>query len=188
MDPVPITKGRLTNIRTGVFVAFLYNPASIKKSRGINLHSDPLPMTSDPLIRWMSGGDTNVSFTIELCGESSLRFRGANIVNSRESDVEEDPGSTLGVDGELEWLESFTYPVDPSLPGSKGGADLLVFSYGRAFRHYTCAMAGFEVTYKQFTPDGRTMRASVGLQLRKVETRTVFSDEIYSAGYEGFIP
>lgn len=188
MTPVDYVKARLTNFRTGSFIQLLFNPTTISYDRKVNISDDPLPMMSDPLVRWASGGSTTVSFAVELCGESSLRLRGANLVNALEAEVEEEPTETLGVDGELEWLNSHTYPVDPSLPGARPGPDLLIFSYGRAFRYFAGVLDGLTVTHKYFTADGRTMRASTQIKLRKVETSTTYADRVYSAGYEGYIP
>lgn len=185
--PEQLVKARLTNASTGVFVPFLFNPTTIQRSRKVNVPADAVPGASDPLVRWNSGGEDSISLTIELCGESSLRLRGANLVNSRESDVEQDPTETLGVDAEIEWLLSFTYPVDPALGRRQAGPDLAIFEYGRAFRYFEGYVIDPEVNHKYFTPDGRTMRASVSLTIRRVVNRTVYADEVYSAGYEGFV-
>lgn len=185
-DRPKVARGRLTNYRTGNYVEFLYNPTSISKKQGVNLSEDNLPGSSDPLVHFASGKARSVTFSLQLCGESSLRLRGANLTNAIEADVEEDPTETLSIAGEIEFYESFTYPVDPELPGSDGGCDKLVFTFGRTIRHFLCVMEELDVNVTQFTPSLQPYRATLNLTLKRVATETTFADRVFAQTYEGY--
>lgn len=182
-----VKRGRLTNARTGTFLEFLYNPTEVSESMGVNMSEDNLPGASDPLIHFASGKVRQISFKLDLCGESSLRFRGVNLINAAKNDVKP-PDGTYSIAGEIEFFQSFTFPVNPKFPGADGGNDKAVFTLGRLWDGVLVAVVDVNLKVTEFTPDLEPSRATIDLTLKRVVTETVFADRHFTQSYEGFIP
>lgn len=200
MQHPKVKRGRFTNYRTGVFIEFLYNPDRITDRKGVNLIVDPIPGQSDALVRFASGRENNISFTLKLCGESSLRRRGINFLNGA---VAEKPVSvattTYSIAGEIEWFRSFEHPVDPELPlraafstsSSRlksddrfGGPDLVVFTFGRLYQGVLCAVESVDVDIHEFSPELDPTKADLSIALKRVVTENRFAHTIYQPPIE----
>lgn len=171
-------KGRLTNFRTGDFLEFLYNPTSYKEKAGANHAEDTIPGSSDVLLRWMSGKARTLQFSLSLCGESRLRFSKVNLINQARGDSI-DRATRFGVEGEIEFFESFSYPVDPA-DGGDGGCDKVVFTFGRRHQGTLCVLDEIEIEPTEFTPELDISRATVSFSLKRYTTKTTYSNKIFA--------
>lgn len=173
-----VKRGRFTNYRTHAFVEFLYNPTTIKEKPGVNLSSDDIPGASDPLLRFASGKGRPIAFDVQLCGESSLRRRGSNMINAAHNEDAVNGDGGYSIAAEIEFFEQFTYPTDPALGGT-GAPDLVVFTFGRRYRGILCTMEDLDIDVFEFDPDLNPTRANLSVSLKRYVTRTIFSNEIY---------
>lgn len=180
--PPKVQRGGLTNYRTNIGVPFLYNPAAIEEKKGVTWAEDPVPGTSDPLLRFASGKASVISFQLELCGESSIRRRGVQIINYASAQDEnyvaselarasadplgDGPQPSYSVDGEIEFFESFQFPTDPAEGGS-GAPDLAVFTFGRRYPGVLVVVEDVAVNLTEFTPNLLTSRATLGITLKR---------------------
>jgi len=180
-------RGRITNYRTGTFLEFLYNPTEVTEDFSVTLSEDPLPGASDPIIHFASGKAKAIKFQLQLCGESSLRLRGANLINSARNDTV-NPGATYSIAGEIEFFQSFAYPSDRKAPGSDGGTDKVIFTLGRLWPGILCAQEGLSVKVSEWDPDLNPTRATLDLSYKRVVTETIFSNQVFSVDYPGYTP
>lgn len=169
-------QGRITNYRTAHTLEFMLNPEKIIYGKSANQSDDSMPGRADPLIRWASGGVSSISFQLKLDGYIGNWKRGRPFQNSAV------PGTPhyLSVQGDLDFLESFMFPVDPSIPGSDGGPDKLVFTFGSQFPGVVCTMDSFSAEVTAYTPKLEPMRATVSLSLKRYVTTNRFAHTIWS--------
>lgn len=185
-------RGRLTNARTGDSLVFAINPNTITMKNGSNLAKDSTPGSSHKLIRWMSGKDRSISFTLNLHGEIQLRFGiklnngndpapgGQPKANGSRNEIVEDPAS-YSIDSYVKFLESLTYPIDPEdQPGLGGtGCDIVLFSFGPSIRAVPCVVEDITTKLTEFDPQLNPVQATVDISLERYVTETVFSHEIW---------
>lgn len=182
------TRGRLTNARTGNFIEFLFNPTTVSVSAGSNLSKDPIPGADAPLIRWASGKERSIKFTLQLDGGESLRFRGANLTDLfSNGDNQDDPFETLSIRAELAFFDSFSKPARLDLAGSDGGADKVVLNLGSYFDTVVCYLEDAPIKITHWSPTMAPVRAEVSVSLVEVNPVTVFSDEVSNFDYEGYV-
>ena len=182
---VPIKPARLTNLRTGAFLTFLYNPSSIGIKKGNNWNEEPTPGFADPLIAWASGKVATVKFTLQLCAESRLRLSGVNLTNGL-SPYTVESGLDLDITGEIELFQSWEMPVDPSLPGSDGAPDRLVFNMGPLFRGVVCWLYDLDINVTALGPEGAPARADCNIVLARKHDTARFASHVWTPPTEGF--
>lgn len=178
MTPANVKRGRITNFRTGNWIEFLLNPASISEKKSANFAEDDLPGGADSLLRWMSGKCNVITVTLQLDGEIGIRRRGQNLVNTAQGDS---PGNVgYSVAAEIEWYEHFLYPVSPEQPGSKRAPDKVIFSFGRRYKKTLCTVCDFDLQVTEFSPELDPTKATISLTLKRVETVQRFAHQIFS--------
>jgi hypothetical protein len=177
-----VRRGRITNARTTESLEFLYNPTSINEKLGATYVSDDIPGGSDPLLTFASGKAKVVTFSLQLCGESSLRRRGKQITNDALRGF--DPKVTpYDITGEIEFFKQFCYPTDPNVQQrANGGPDRLLLSFGRVFQAVPCLLEDLDVDMTEFTPDLDPSRAVLKLTLKRYVTETVYSHQVWGIG------
>jgi hypothetical protein len=195
-------RGRLTNARTGDSLVFAINPNTINMKSGSNLAKDAIPGSSHKLVRWMSGKDRSISFTLALHGEIQLRF-GMKLNNGNDPAPGGQPKATTGtrasvtygadgqavdsdpasysIDSYIKFLESFTFPVDPEdQPGNGGvGCDIVLFSFGPSLRSVPCIVEDLSIKLIEFDQQLNPVQATVDVSLERYVTETVFSHEVW---------
>ncbi len=173
-----VKRGRLTNFRTGNYVTFLYNPTSLSETKGNNLSEDAIPGFSDPLIRFASGKARVVTFSLEIDGESRIRRSGVNLLNgARPEPIENALGFSIA--GEIEFFQSLEYPVDPSLPGSDGGPDKVVFTLGPMYDGVLCVVEQVPVTITEWDPELNPTRATLNLTLKAINIPQQYAHHVW---------
>jgi hypothetical protein len=178
-------RGRITNARTANFVEFLYNPTKISDKKGVNLSEDLIPGFATPLIHYASGKTRVISFSLFLCGESSLRFRGVNLLNgARPEPVEK--ALDYPITGELDFFRSFEYPVDPSLPGSDGGVDKVLLTYGPRYQALKCIMESADIEETEWNPKAEPTRATISFVFKVPSDAQEYANSIWKPPLEGF--
>jgi Contractile injection system tube protein len=182
MEDPRVKRGRITNKRTANYVEFLYNPTSISDKKGNNWVEDASPNQAHPLIHFASGKVRNITFTLNLCGESRIRRSGATLTNGAFAD--DDPTS-MSIAGEIEYYQSLEYPVDPKLPGSTGGPDLVLFSFGRRYNALECAME-VGVDESEYDPNLNPTRAALQISLKVVKAAQEYAHDVWFPGLDGF--
>jgi len=194
MERPQVARGRVTNARTRNFVEFMLNPSSIKETKGSNFVENPTPGFSDPKQDWASGKVSTIKFDVDLCGETGLRIRRANLTNGAFPDKTlQEAATTYSIAGEIEFFESFMFPVDPELAtrgigGRKvGGPDKAIFTFGRRYQGVVCWLE-VDVDISEFTPELDPSRAKLGFVLRRISDTNRFAHTVWSppAGLEGF--
>lgn len=189
-----VQRGRLTNLRTGEGMSFALNPSTIRLAGGSHIAEDAIPGFSDPLLRWMSGKTKTISFTLFHDGEITLRVKGNQFVNNAKTTSEGQPPKTWGagentafvddpqgysIAGALEFLDSFQYPVDPEEPGSDGGADRLVLSFGSYLRGVVCVLDTLSHEITEFDPDLNPTKAKSDITLKRYVIENVYAGKIW---------
>jgi len=177
-----VRRGRLTNQRNGEAVPFLYNPTSIKEKLPVNYVEDNIPGASDPLISFASGGAKEISFTLTLCGESSLRRRKGQILNAARGDVEILSGDDFSIAGEIDFFRQFAYPTDPKDSQADGAPDRVVLTFGRLYDGVVCTIHNIDLDITEFSPGLDPTKATVALTMKRYVTKSVFSNQIFLRG------
>lgn len=172
-----VERGRITNYRTTEFLEFTYNPHTIHSKGGSNLAEDAIPGFSDPLIRWASGKTKTISFSLELSGEGTLRRSGVPFRNYAEG--QSDEIDSFSVNGEIAFLQSFTYPTDPALPGGSAAPDLLIFRFGPRYPGVLCVMESADDEIIEWSPKLEPVRAKVQITLKRIQNTNQYANTIW---------
>jgi hypothetical protein len=173
-------RGRLTNYRTAAFIDFLYNPSNIKDKKGVNLSEDAIPGYSDPLIRFASGKTNIISFTLDIDGESSRRFRGNPFPA-----VDATTDDSFTIEGELAFYEQFMFPTNPDDNGADGAPDRAVLTFGPRFPGVLCAVDDVDFDIVEFGRSLEPTKAKVHIVLKRLVFGTRFANTIWTADYPG---
>jgi hypothetical protein len=179
-----VKRGRLTNYRTANFVEFTLNPTQIRDSKGNNMVEQGIPGFSDPFVMWASGKARVISFDLDLCGETRLRTIGNQLTNGASNSNNPETAFGLTINGELEYYMSMEYPVDPTLPGSDGGPDKFVFTYGGLYRAVLCFVS-VNVVSTEYDPNLDATRGTVSVTLTRLTDKTIYAHEVWSPPVEG---
>ena len=179
-----VVRGKLSNLRTGNFVTFVYNPSALQDRKGNNYSEEAIPGHSDPIIRWASGKSRELSFTLELCGVSRILRTGVNLGNGAASN-EIDPKG-FSIQGELEFFQSLEHPTDPKLAGSDGGPDRVVFTMGPMYAGRVCVLTDLSTNVIEWDPDLRPVRATVQFTLKEISDKSRYANTVWSPPFEGF--
>jgi hypothetical protein len=175
--PSPVTRGRITNRRTGYTIYFGLNPNRIQNKKGISLSEDMIPLSSHPLIRYAGGKARTITFSLELNGELISRRR-----QQVRNGLYEESSNPFSVAGEIQHYRSLIYPVSKEEGGS-GDVDRLVLNYGTLFRQVVCFVTDVEDDTTQWSPELEPVISTVRLSLTVDEgPKTIFSNEIWTRG------
>ncbi len=166
--PPRVRRGRITVLNTAEFLEFLYNPPKTSSEKGVNLTMDEIPGQSDPQIIPVSGKAEILSFDLELCGESSIRFRGRNIVNKL---APARPDQPYDIQGELDWIRSLEFPIEA------GGWQELVVTLGK--KKWRCYLEGSPYDVTERDTELNPTRANVKLSFKIISDSQRFRSSIY---------
>lgn len=178
-----LTKGRITNARTGVSKVFSINPHTVKTKNGVHLTEDPIPGFSDALLRFAAGKARDIRFTLDIDGEMTLRKIGVQTLNVNQP--ERDVYASFSISGEIEWYESFTFPVDPTLAGSDGGLDIAIFSMGTHLNGIQCFIEEVETEITEWDPTLEPTKAKLHIVMKRIADENRFADTVWSGGDGG---
>jgi hypothetical protein len=176
--PVKVTKGVMTNVRTGITKQFSINPHTVRKKNGSHLSEDPIPGFSDPKLDYAAGKTRTFSFQLQLDGEMTLRNFQTQALNNvyPQRDLK-----SYSIAGEIEWYESMTFPVDPNLSGNnKGGLDMFAFTMGSHMQSILVFVEDADTTIIEFSPDLEPTKATIDLTLKRIAPTNVFSNQVWS--------
>lgn len=171
----PVTRGRLTNKRTGEVMEFPLNPETIQWKKGSNYVTDPVPGRSHPRHHWMSGKEEQVSFLLRLDGEVSQRVLGINLQNALNPSITSQPHS---VQGEIDFCRALDLPTSKQA-GGDGATDVVVFNFGPMFRNWEATVEVTPINLMEFDPNLEATRAEVSVVLTRHVGESETSDKVW---------
>lgn len=165
-------KGHITVPDRSLTKYFMFNPAEVTDTKGVDWGTLKVPGASHPVYQSGAGGDRSISFDLFLDGDRG-RYK------STPAPVGEVGG--LDISREIEFYQSLLYPGRIELDSMEAMAPYMVlFTFGVLYTAVPCLVFKADVRITDFTSDLAPMRAVISLELKETIERTRTSREVYA--------
>ncbi len=166
-----VTKGRLTDYRSGTFKEFSINPSSIKEGRSIEIEKMLPPGMSHSVLQPGGGQSKPISFTLFL--DADIGYRARRRAQPVPMDISE----------EIAWYESHTFPEGGARLGDPDSSfPLLLFTFGKRYQGVMVLMAECTIEITKLTPELTPMSAKLDITLERYVRESQNRSSIYNPG------
>jgi hypothetical protein len=171
-DRVTVTRGSLVVVSRGITQPLMFNPNDVSDDKEISWGTLQVPGASHPIYQYGAGGERSISFDIYLDGDRGRFGR------SEQRDA-------LSIQSHIAFYRSLVYPM--KFENATGGGvnmsavfpSLVIFNFGPMYQSVTCIVKKVSVKINYWTPTLEPVRASIGVQLAEVVTRSQVSQDIF---------
>ena len=153
----------LTKMTIGEFEVQV-NPETINYDRSINYNKDDVTGANRASAKFKNYGDEKVSFDLTFDGTGVIPPKNFNPTKSAETYAKGMVGLSEAPDDIIEYLEEFEKIIF-DFNGKEHGPNKVEIKWG-SLHIKNCYVAGYNIAFKLFSPDGKPIRAVVSLSFQ----------------------